>query len=127
MGVATYNMRTLTVKGKNGYGHDGLVLAKGRQLGCDFIVLQETRRSGSTTLRAAGYRVFCSGQEKTAVRQGLYGVSLAVKESLCSKSVYTHQFIDERLMSMRFELASKCGAVNFVLAMLQLIVPRTPN
>ena len=57
--VATYNVRTLAVKGKNGYGHDERVLAKCQQLGCDFIGLQETRRPGSTTFRAAGYRVFC--------------------------------------------------------------------
>ena len=30
--------------------------------------------------------------------------------------MYTHLFIDERLMSMRSELASKCEAVNFVVA-----------
>ena len=85
-------------KRENECGQDERVLAKGRQLGCDFIGLQETRRSGSTTFRAAEYRVFCSGQEKTAARQGLYGVGVAVKESLCNKSVYTHQFIDERLI-----------------------------
>ena len=59
MAVATYSVRTLAVKGKNGYGRDERVLAKGRQLGSDFMGLQETRRSGSTTFRAAGYRVFC--------------------------------------------------------------------
>ena len=63
-----------------------------------------------------GIAFFCSGKEKTAARQWLYGVRLAVKESLCSKSVYTHQFIDERLMSMRFELAGKCEAVTFVVS-----------
>ena len=55
--AATYKLRTLAVKGNNGYGHGERVLAKGQQLGCDFISLQETRRSGSTTFRAAGYRV----------------------------------------------------------------------
>ena len=61
MAVATYNLRALAVKGKNGYGHVERVLAKGRQLGCDFIDQQETRRSGSATFRAGGYRVSCSG------------------------------------------------------------------
>ncbi|MEP5460828.1 MAG: endonuclease/exonuclease/phosphatase family protein [Marinobacter alexandrii] len=116
MAVTIYNVRTLAVEGKNGYGHDERVLAKGRQLGCDLIGLQETRRSGSTTFRAAGYRVFCSGQEIKAARQGLYGVGLSVKESLCSKSVHSHQFIDDRRTSMRFEPTSKCEAVNFVVA-----------
>ena len=55
--VGMYNVRTLVVKGKNGYGH---VLSKGRQLGCNFSSLQEPRKSSSTTFRAAGYRVFWS-------------------------------------------------------------------
>ena len=59
---------------------------------------------------------FCSGQEETEGRQGLYGVRLAVKESICRKSVYTNQLIDERLMSMRFELTGECAAVNLVVA-----------
>ena len=114
MAVATYNVRTLAVKGKNGYGHAECVLGKARQVGCDFIGLQETRRSGKPEFPAAGCRVFCSGQEKTDCRQGLYRVGLAVKESICRKSVYTHQLIDERLMSMRFELTGECAAVNLV-------------
>ena len=47
---------------------------------------------------------------------GLYRVGLEVKESICRKSVYTHQFIDKQLMSMLFELAGKCGAANFAVA-----------
>ena len=57
MPVATYNVRTLAVKGKNGYGHDERVLAKGRQLGCDFVGLQETRRSGSVVYRVFPFQV----------------------------------------------------------------------
>ena len=95
MVVAAYNVRTLAVKGKNGCGHAECVLAKAWQLECDFIGLQETRRSGKTEFSAAGYRAFCSGQEETEGRQGLYGVGLAVKESICRKSAYTHQLIDE--------------------------------
>ena len=60
--------------------------------------------------------MFCSGKEKTAVRQGFYGVRLTVKESICRKSVHTHQFSDEHRMSMRFALAGKCEMVNFVVA-----------
>ena len=48
MAVTTYNVRTLAVKGKNGYGHAECAVAKARQLGCDFIGLQETRRLGKT-------------------------------------------------------------------------------
>ena len=43
-------------------------------------------------------------------------VGLAVKESIYRKSVYTHQLIDERLMSMRVELTGECAAVNLVVA-----------
>ena len=66
------------------------VLAKAPQLGCDFIGLQETRRSGKTEFCAAVCRLFCSGQAQTEGRQGLYGFRLAVKESICRKCVYTH-------------------------------------
>ena len=69
MAVGTYNVRILALKGKNGYGHAECVLAKARQLGCDFIGLQETRRSGKTDFSATGYRVFCSAQEETEGRQ----------------------------------------------------------
>jgi len=117
--VATYNVRTLAVNGTNGYGHDECVLAKCRQLGCDVIGLQETRRAGRTFFDAAGYRVFCSGKEAesgTYGKQGQLGVGLAVKEEICRRSAYTHDFIDERLMSMRFETTDECAAINFVVA-----------
>ena len=117
--VATYNVRTLAVNGTNGYGHDECVLAKCRQLGCDVIGLQETRRAGRTFFDAAGYRVFCSGKEAesgTHGKQGQLGVGLAVKEEICRRSAYTHDFIDERLMSMRFETTDECAAINFVAA-----------
>ena len=69
MAVATYDVRTLTVKGltvkgKNGYGHAECVLAKARQLGCDFIGLQETRRSGKTEFSAAGHQSSALGKRK---------------------------------------------------------------
>ena len=69
MAVATSNVHTLFVNGKDGHGHAECVLAKVRQLGCDFIGLQETRRSGKTELPAAGYRIVCSPQEETEGRQ----------------------------------------------------------
>ena len=40
--AGTYNVLTLTVEGKNGYGHDKRVLAKDQQLGCDFTGLQKS-------------------------------------------------------------------------------------
>ena len=110
--TTTYNVRTLAVKERNGYGHAECVLAKARQLGCDFVGLQETRRAGKTEFSAAGYRVFCSGQKGLESRQGLHGVGLTVRKTICGKSVYTHQLIGERLISMRFELTSENVAIN---------------
>ena len=109
-------MRTLAVKGKNGYGHAECVLAKARQLGCDFIGRQETRRSRNTEFSAAGHRVFFSGQEETEGRQGLHGLGLAIRETICCTSVYIHQLIDERLMFMRFELTGESVAINPIVA-----------
>ena len=102
MAAATYNVHTLALTGKNGYGYDERALVKGRQLDSDLFGLQKTRTSGSTTFRAARYHVFGPGWEKSVVRQGMYGVGLAVKESLCSKSVCTHQLVIERLMYMHY-------------------------
>ena len=48
MVVATYNVRTLAVKKRNGYGHAECVLAKVRQLGCEFVGLPETKRARKT-------------------------------------------------------------------------------
>lgn len=107
MAVATSNVRTLAVKGNNGYGRDEHVLEKGQQLGCGFLDLQETQRSGSKTIRAAGYQVFCLGRDKTAARQGLYGVGLEFKSSIYRKYVCDHPFIDERPMPVRFKLTGK--------------------
>ena len=120
MVVATCNVRTLAVKGKNGYGHDERVLAKGRQLGCDFIGLQETRRADSTTFNAAGYQVFYSGQEKTAARQGLYGVRLAVKGSICRKSVCT-------LTNLLMSGSCPCASSSLVNARQLISSLRTPQ
>ena len=55
-------------------------------------------------------------KKKRKAGKNLYGVGLAVKESICLKSVYTHQLFDERLMSMRFELTGECAAVTLVIA-----------
>ena len=41
---------------------------------------------------------------------------LAVKESISSNSTYTTEYVDERLMAMRFEISGQSGAVNFISA-----------
>ena len=48
-------------------------------------------------------------------RQGLYGVGLVVRKTICSASVYTHQLIDERLMSMRFELTGESVTISLLI------------
>ena len=47
---------------------------------------------------------------------GHHGVWLAVKESICSNSTYTTEYVDERLKAMQFEIWDQSGAVNFVSA-----------
>ena len=43
-------------------------------------------------------------------------MGLAAKESICSNSAYTTEYVDKRLMAMRFEISGQSGAVNFVSA-----------
>ena len=43
-----------------------------------------------------------------------HGVALAVKESICKTSKFTREDVDERLMSMRFEMSRQHQVVNFV-------------
>ena len=109
--VATYNVRILAVKGANGYGRDFSVLYEAARLDISVVGLQETRRAGRTELAAAGFRVFCCGSEAG----GHHGVGLAVKESICSNSTYSTEYVDA-LMAMRFEISGQSGAVNFISA-----------
>ena len=83
-------------------------------LGCDVIGLQETQRPGRTEFTAAGYRVFCSGEDRRSGRAGQHGVGLAVKESI--EATWTQELTNERLMSMTFKLACKSNAIIFVVA-----------
>ena len=108
--VATYNVRTLAVKGANGWGRAYSVLHEAARLNISVVGLQETRRAGRTDFTAAGFRVFCCGSESG----GQLGVGLAIKESICNNATYTTEYIDERLMAMRFEISGQRQAVNFV-------------
>ena len=74
------------------------------------VGIQETRRPGRTDSTEAGFRVFYSG----STQGGQQGVALAVKESICKTSKFTREDINERLMSMRFEMSGQHQAVNFV-------------
>ena len=53
----TDNRRHSSAKMGFGAQHCECVLAKARQLGCDFVGLQETRKPGKTEFSAAGYRL----------------------------------------------------------------------
>ena len=108
--VGTYNVRSLSVKGANGYGRDEVVLHEAAAKNISVLGIQETRRPGRTVSTAAGFRVFYSG----SAQGGQQGVALAVKESICKTSKFTREDVNERLMSMGFEMSGQHQAVNFV-------------
>ena len=72
--------------------------------------IHETRRPGWTISTAAGYRVSYSG----SVQGERQGVALAAKESTYKTSTFTREDVDERLVSIRFEISGRHQAVNFV-------------
>ena len=72
--------------------------------------IHETRRPGWTISTAAGYRVLYSG----SVQGERQGVALAAKESTYKTSTFTREDVDERLVSIRFEISGQHQAVNFV-------------
>ena len=49
-----------------------------------------------------------------------------MKESICSNSTDTTEYVDERLMAMRFEISCQFGAVNFVSACAPTEVSKGP-
>ena len=108
--VASYNVRSLSVKGANGYGRDEVVLHEAAAKSIVGLGIQETRRPGRTVSTAAGFRVFYSG----STQRGQQGVALAIKESIYKTSKFTREDDNERLMSMRFEMSGQHQAVNFV-------------
>ena len=116
LNVATWNVRSLSLTGRRGAGHVGVLLQKCKVLGCDVIGLQETRRPGRTELAAAGYRVFCSGVNGSTGRGGQHEVGLAVKESIIREATWTQELMNERLISMTFNLTGKSNAVTFIVA-----------
>ena len=69
--VGTYNVRTLAVKGANGYGRDFSVLYEAARLDISVVGLQATRRAGRTEFAAAGFRVFLRERRRWASRGGV--------------------------------------------------------
>ena len=109
--VASYNVRSLSVKGATDYGRDEVVLHEAAAKNISVLGTQETRKPGRTVSTAAAFRVFYSGSTQQG---GQHGVALPVKESICKTSKFTRENINERLMSMRFEMSGQHQAVNFV-------------
>ena len=93
-----------------------MLLQKCNVIGCDAIGLQETPRPRRTEFAAAGYRVFCSGEDEISDRAGRHGVGLVVKESIVREATWTQELTNDRLMSMTFNLAGKSNAIAFVVA-----------
>ena len=116
--VGTYNVRTLAFKGTNGIGHAGLILKTPEDAGCDIIGLQEVGRSGQSAFTAAGYVVFCSGEDGgTHEKKGNHGVGLAVRESIVAgkgKGDVAVECINARLMKVRIQRKGKSNAVCFI-------------
>ena len=56
--VATYNVRSLSVKGANSHGRDEVVLHEAAAKNIAVLGILETRRPGRTVSTAAGFRVF---------------------------------------------------------------------
>ena len=116
LNIATWNVRSLSLTGRRGAGHAEVLLQKCKELGCDVIGLQETRRPGRTEFATAGYRVFCSGVDGSTGRVGQHGVGLAVREFIIREATWTQELTNERLMSMTFKLTGKSNAVTFIVA-----------
>ena len=108
--IATWNVRTMAVKGANGSGHATVLMTAAEHFGCDIIGLQETRRGGETTCEARGYRIFCSGGEEN----GIHGVGLAVRKSIATECDCVPEYLGARLLKVRIAMEGKSNAATFV-------------
>lgn len=65
----------------------------------------------------AGYRAFSGGGDAESGTTGptdSLGSILAAKEKIYRRSAYSHEFIDERLTSMRSEITDECAVIHLV-------------
>lgn len=108
--LATWNVRTLL----DSYGisdrphrRTALIAAELRRYSIDIAALSETRllHEGSLTEEGAGYTFFWKGSPPGG--QHLYGVGLAIKNTLLPSLTETPVGISERLMTFRIPLAKK--------------------
>ena len=113
--MATYNARTMAATGKHGVGRTADVLQQCSDAGCDIVGLQETRRSGHSTLKAGGYIVYFSGETGLdGEKKGQGGVGLAVKAGITRNTPCTPEFAGDRLLKISLDLHGRAHAVTFV-------------
>ena len=62
--VGTFNVRTLAFNGKNGIGHNDVILKVRQELGCDVIGLQETRGDGRVRSQQKSTLFFLRGRRQ---------------------------------------------------------------
>ena len=115
--VATHNVRTMAVDWTHGVGRALDVLSVYDRLGCDVIGLQETRRSGYSAFRQAGYLVYWSGEccGENVGQKGQGGVGLAVRTSI-TRAARPPEFVSDRLLKVTLELRGRAKVVTFVVA-----------
>ena len=117
LAIATHNVRTMGVDVKQGVGRAAGVPDVYQEMGCDIIGLQETRRSGQSALRQAGYYVvYCSGESRGDMKgkQGQGGVGLAVRKSISRAEALPPKFISGKLLKVTLELCGRARVVTFV-------------
>ena len=116
--VGTYSVRTLAFKGTNGIGHAEVILKTCEDAGCDITGVQGVRRNGQSAYSAAGYVVFCSGEDGGKhEKKGNHGVGLAVRKSIVAgmeKGEVAVECISARLMKVRIQLKGKSNGVSFI-------------
>ena len=86
-----------------------------QEMGCNIIGLQETRRSGQSTLLQAGH-VVCNGEPRGdgEGKKCQSGIGLALHKSISRAKVRPPKFIRDRLLKMTLELCGRARAVTFV-------------
>ena len=115
--VATHNVRTMAMDETHGVGRTLDVLSVCDRLGCDVIGLQETCRSGHSTVTQAGYLVYYSGEcgGENREKKGQGGVGLAVRTSI-RHAVLPPEFISDRLLEVTLQLRGRANGVAFFVA-----------
>ena len=80
--MGTSSVRTLAVNCTKRVGHTDIIVVC-RQIQCDIVGLQETRRDGQDGFTAAGFTVYCSGAGGGgAEAKGQHRVEITMEESI---------------------------------------------